>query len=199
MLIDPELALDSDPYRSFATWYAAAESADPRPDAVALATADAGGPPSLRIVLFRGVQGGGFRFFTNYDSRKGRQLATNPYAALLFYWQPLGRQVRLEGRVEPLAPPESDAYFATRDRESQLSAWASRQSEPIASREALMAKVEALRERFAGGDVPRPEFWGGYCLLPSQFEFWHHRENRLHDRFRYTLGAEGWLVNRLSP
>jgi pyridoxamine 5'-phosphate oxidase len=197
--VDAELELEADPFRSLAAWYAAAEQADPQPHAMALATVDGVGRPSLRMVLFRGVQAGALCFYTNYASRKAHELAANPHAALLFNWQPLRRQVRIEGEVAQLSAADSDAYFASRDRESQLGAWASRQSTPIASREALLEELERMRERFAGGPVPRPEHWGGYGLVPERFEFWQNRANRLHDRFRYDRAGTAWRVTRLSP
>ena len=197
--VDEELSLEADPFRSLATWYAAAEQADPQAYAMALATVDAAGRPGLRMVLYRGLSAGALRFYTNYASRKAHELAANPHAALLFHWQPLRRQVRIEGRVAPLPAADSDAYFATRDRESQLGAWASRQSTPIASREALLAGMERMRERFAGQAVPRPPNWGGYGLVPDAFEFWQNRPNRLHDRLRYEHSGDAWRVERLSP
>ena len=197
--IDAELALAAEPFRSLAAWYAAAEGVDPQPHAVALATVDAAGRPSLRMVLYRGPRGEALRFFTNYESRKARELSENPQAALLFHWQPLGRQVRIEGRVRPLPAAESDAYFATRERESQLAAWASAQSAPIASREVLLEALERCRERFAGSAVPRPPRWGGYGLVPERFEFWQNRASRLHDRYRYDRAVGGWRVQRLAP
>ncbi len=199
MLVDAELGLTADPYASFEGWYAAAEQAAPQPEAVALATVDAEGRPSVRMVLYRGVRDGRFRFYTNYGSRKGLELADNPHAALLFYWQPLRRQVRIEGRIEPLSAADSDAYFATRDRDSQVGAWASRQSVPIADRAALEARMADFQARFEGGEVPRPPFWGGYGLRPACFEFWQNRPNRLHDRYCYTPTEHGWQAHRLSP
>lgn len=199
MIIDAELGLEADPFGSFDRWYAAAEAADPQPDAMALATVDGAGRPSLRMVLYRGRSEGGFRFFTNYRSRKGEELAANPQAALLFYWQPLRRQVRIEGHVEMLPGEESDAYFDSRDPESRLAAWASRQSASLPSREALLEDMERMRERFSGESPPRPGFWGGYRLLPRRFEFWQNRPNRLHDRMLYVSEDEGWRAERLSP
>jgi pyridoxamine 5'-phosphate oxidase len=196
---EPDLELERDPYATFRTWYARAEAALPQPEGMALATVDGSGRPSLRMVLFKGFSGEGLRFFTNTASRKARELAQNPWAALLFHWHPLHRQVRIEGRVEPLAAQEADAYFLTRERESRLSAWASRQSEPVPARESLLIRMAELRERFAGQEVTRPAFWGGYRLLPEQFEFWQGRESRLHDRFRYQRERPGWRIGRLSP
>jgi pyridoxamine 5'-phosphate oxidase len=168
------------------------------PAAAALATADGEGRPALRFVLVRGIDERGARFFTNYDSRKARQLAANPRAALTFYWQPLERQLRLEGSVERLAPEESDAYFASRARESRIGAWASRQSRELASRAELDARVDEIAARFPA-DVPRPEFWGGFLLRPDLVEFWTGRPSRLHDREEWRRGPEGWSVRRLNP
>lgn len=197
--VEEELRLEAGPFRSFETWFAAAEAVDAQANAMALATVGPDGQPSLRMVLYRGMEAGGPRFFTNLASRKAHELAAQPAAALLFHWQPLRRQVRIEGTVAPLPAASSDAYFAGRDRESQLGAWASRQSEPLPDRAALLARMEALRERYAGQPVPRPPFWGGYRLLPQRFEFWQNRPNRLHDRFRYEREGDAWRVQRLAP
>src|SRR5262245_39767867 len=152
------------------------------PAAVTLATADAAGRPSARVVLLKGVDARGFVFYTNYESRKARELAQNPFAALCFHWPALGEQVRVEGRVGLASAEESDAYSATRPRPSQIGAWASRQSETLPSREDLMARVQEIEARFAGREVPRPPNWGGFRLAPSRVEFWKHAESRLHER-----------------
>lgn len=191
----------ADPLEQFRRWFAEAEAADIRaPHAMALATAGgADGAPSARMVLLKGADAEGFVFFTGYGSRKGVELDANPRAALLFYWDPLGRQVRVEGTVERVSPKESDAYFATRPRGAQLAAAASRQGRVVANRAELDEAVVELERAHADGEVPRPEHWGGYRLRPDAYEFWQHRENRLHDRLRYRREAEGWLLERLSP
>jgi pyridoxamine 5'-phosphate oxidase len=189
-----------DPLEQFRRWFAAAEDAGIRaPHAVALATSTAAGAPSLRMVLLKGFDEQGFVFFTGYGSRKAAELESNPSAALLFYWDPLGRQVRIEGRVEPVPADESDAYFATRPRGAQLAAAASRQSAVLSGREELDARVAELAHEYEGADVPRPDHWGGYRLRPEVYEFWQHREDRLHDRIRYRRDGGGWAVERLSP
>jgi len=195
-----EAEVDADPLAQFTAWLADAEAAGIRlPEAMILATATAAGVPSARTVLFKGLDDGGFAFFTNYESRKARELAENPVAALLFYWAGLGRQVRIEGEVERIPDTESDAYFRTRPYGSRIGAWASPQSEPIESRQALERRVGELEARFADGDVPRPPFWGGFRLVPDALEFWQHRENRLHDRIRYRRAPDGWTIERLAP
>lgn len=188
------------PMLEFADWFAdAARDAPFDPTAVALATADASGRPSARTVLLKGHDRLGFRFFTNYDSRKGRELAANPRAALCFYWPWRDRQVRAEGAVERLAPAESDAYFASRPRGHQLGAWASDQSRPIASEDELVRREREAAARFADGEVSRPPYWGGYLLRPERIEFWSARANRLHERrlARWTDGD--WHWERLAP
>jgi pyridoxamine 5'-phosphate oxidase len=192
---------DRDPLRQFALWFEEAGAAGVRlPEAMALATASAGGAPSVRMVLMKGFDERGFRFFTNFDSRKGEELAANPHAALLFHWNPLGRQVRIEGPVERCGAEESEAYIRTRPRASQLSALASPQSRPIESREALerlVGELAALHER---DDLPLPERWGCFRLSPESFEFWQHRDDRLHDRLVYRPRPEGgWAIERLAP
>jgi pyridoxamine 5'-phosphate oxidase len=193
--------VDPDPFRQFDVWFKAASSAGARqPEAAALATAAADGAPSVRMVLVKQTGPNGFVFFTNYESRKGGELAANPRAALLFHWEPLGRQVRIEGRVERTTREESGAYAHTRGRGSQLSALASPQSRTLASRDVLERRVAELAERYADGEVPLPDVWGGFRLTPETFEFWQHRDNRLHDRLRYRRGAGAeWQIERLAP
>lgn len=192
--------LGPDPLRAFAAWYADAAAKGVRmPESVALATATSAGAPSARMVLLKGFDERGFVFFTGFGSRKGRELAANPQAALLFYWEPLGRQVRIEGPVTRVSRGESAEYFATRPRGSQLSASVSRQSEVVASRQALETRVEELAAEYDGREVPPPEHWGGYRLEPEEYEFWQHRDDRLHDRLRYRRAADRWVVERLQP
>ncbi len=167
--------------------------------AAALATADPAGRPSVRVVLVKRIDERGLAFFTSRESRKARELAANPRGALCFHWPALGEQVRTEGPVTPLGDAESDAYFATRPRESQVGAWASRQSAPLASREALLAAAREVEARFAGVAVPRPPFWGGYLLAPDAVEFWRSGEGRLHHRSLYRRGPDGWTASLLCP
>jgi pyridoxamine 5'-phosphate oxidase len=188
-----------DPVVRFQELFARAHGSEPDATAFALATADASGAPSVRMVLLKAVDATGFVFFTNYESRKAAELAVNPRAALCFYWPTLGVQVRVEGGVERVAAPESEAYFATRARESQLGAWASRQSRPLASPEALREEFERTKARFDGQTVPRPPVWGGFRVLPQRIEFWQSGEHRLHDRVLYTREGEGWKIERLFP
>jgi pyridoxamine 5'-phosphate oxidase len=167
--------------------------------ACALATADADGRPAARMVLLKQVDEEGFVFYTNYSSRKARELEANPRAALCFYWSSLDRQVRVEGPVKRLPAAESDAYFSSRPRGSRIAAWASKQTEPLASRAELVARVARTEARFLGREVPRPEFWGGYRLVPERIEIWHNQLHRLHDRFVYRRGRDGWERHRLYP
>ena len=192
--------LDDDPVAQFGRWFGEAERADLiEPNAMTLATASPAGRPSARVVLLKGFGPDGFVFYSNYASRKGEELAANPHAALVFWWPPLERQVRLEGRVERTTTEESEAYWASRPLGSRLAALASAQSQVLADREELVRRVEELAARHRDGDVPLPEAWGGYRLVPEAFEFWQGQPNRLHDRFRYTRRQDGWLVERLSP
>ncbi|MDQ6607656.1 MAG: pyridoxamine 5'-phosphate oxidase [Actinomycetota bacterium] len=196
-----EQDVDPDPLRQFAAWFKEAVEADVRiPEAMALATASAAGRPSVRMVLMKGYDERGFVFFTHYASPKGRELTANPQAALLFYWDPLGRQVRLEGSAEPTSPEETAAYVRSRPAGSQLSALASPQSQILTSREQLERRVGELEARYQAGELPLPEDWGGFRVRPDTFEFWQNREDRLHDRLRYTRRPGGaWRVARLAP
>lgn len=195
-----EKSVEKDPMRQFASWYADAERAGIRhPMAMTLATTTPDGAPSARIVLLKQSDERGFVFYTNYRSRKGRELDANPRASLVFFWDALDRQVRVEGSIAKVSVDESDAYFATRPRESQIGAHASSQSEPVADRAALDAATAAAAARFAGGAVPRPAHWGGYLVAPLMIEFWQGRDGRLHDRIRYDRDAAGWRIQRLQP
>jgi pyridoxamine 5'-phosphate oxidase len=191
--------LAADPYDQFRRWLADAEFAGiTEPTAMTLATASADGAPDARVVLLKGLEGG-FWFFTNYESAKGRQLAENPRAALVVHWREIGRQVRVRGRAERLAQELSVAYFASRPPGSRLGAWASRQSEIIESREALERARRDVEERFGDEEPPLPPFWGGYRVLAEEVEFWQGRPDRLHDRLRYRLDGDSWMVERLQP
>jgi pyridoxamine 5'-phosphate oxidase len=195
-----EQDLDPDPINQFRRWFEEAEAAgQPEPEAMALATSTSAGEPSVRFVLLRGLDHRGFVFYTNGNSQKGREMAANPVAALAFRWWVLERQVRVSGPVGPIDPAESDAYFATRPRGAQLGAWASAQSEVLESRAVLDRDVEIVGARFAGREVSRPPWWGGFRLRPVELELWQGRGDRLHDRVRYRVGEAGWRRERLSP
>jgi pyridoxamine 5'-phosphate oxidase len=196
-----EQDVDRDPLRQFAAWYEQAEAAGLRlPEAMALATAAADGAPSVRMVLLKGFDEHGFVFFSNYESRKGRELAENPHAALLFHWDPLGRQVRIEGPVARTSVEETAAYVRSRARGSQLSALASPQSETIGSREQLERRVAELEQRYGDHELPLPSNWGGFRLVPQSVELWQQRHDRLHDRLRYRREeGDGWVLERLAP
>ena len=183
----------------FTRWYARAAEVVGAPEAMALATADAAGQPSVRMVLLKSFGPDGFVFFTNYDGRKSHDLVVNPQAALLFYWEVLGRQVRVEGAVTRTTEAESDAYYATRGLGSRIGAWASHQSQPIAGRGELDARVATRAAELSADDVPRPPWWGGWRITPSAYEFWQQGTDRLHDRVRYEVGEPGWTRTRLQP
>ncbi|MFZ4125973.1 MAG: pyridoxamine 5'-phosphate oxidase [Rickettsiales bacterium] len=191
----------TDPIALFTTWFseAKAHSAISEPTAMTLATATISGTPSARIVLLKQVDTAGFVFFTNYHGRKSVELADNPKAALCFYWMPLEKQVRVEGHVEKVSDAASDAYFNSRERGRQIGAWASLQSQPLASREALDARFEAIEKQYEGKPIPRPPHWGGWRLVPKTIEFWHQGQYRLHDRFIFTRENDAWVKTYLYP
>ena len=194
--------LDADPTVQFARWLEHALSTDlPEPYAMTLATCGADGRPSARTVLLRGANADGLLFYTNYDSAKGQDLAENPYAEVLFYWPLLEQQIRVSGRVEKLSPEHSTIYFHSRPHDSQLGAWVSTpQSGVVDGRDTLEARYATLATEYpVGVNVPKPDFWGGYRLIPDQFEFWQGRPNRMHDRFRYQKTEAGWQIDRLMP
>ena len=189
-----------DPIQQFRRWFRAVERAGvPEPNAMTLATATPSGRPSARMVLLKGVDPRGFLFFTNYNSRKARELTSNPHAALVFYWQAVNRQVRITGRVSKLAAAESDAYFTSRPRESRIAALASRQSAVIRSRAVLESRYAELTAKYPNESPPRPINWGGYCVHPDEIEFWRQAPHRLHDRLRYRKHRGAWILERLSP
>ena len=190
----------AEPFRLFAEWLGEAEAAEPNdPNAMALATVDGDGMPNVRMVLLKGLDGGGFVFFTNYESAKGRELLASRKAALCFHWKSLRRQIRVRGPVEEVSKAEADAYFATRARGSRIGAWASQQSRPLESRFALEKAVASYAAKFAIGEIPRPDYWSGFRLMPVEIEFWRNREFRLHDRIRFRRAGDGWVKTRLYP
>jgi pyridoxamine 5'-phosphate oxidase len=194
-----ESDLDANPLIQFGKWFDdVIKSALTEANAMLLSTVD-NGRPSGRIVLLKGVDEAGFTFFTNYDSKKGKEMETNPQVALTFFWKELERQVRIEGKIEKTSEKESDDYFASRPRGSQIGAWVSHQSEVIAGREVLEQKLKSLVEEFEGSPVPRPPHWGGYRVVPDYIEFWQGRPSRLHDRLAYVLKEGVWVIGRLSP
>ncbi|MEO1223087.1 MAG: pyridoxamine 5'-phosphate oxidase [Pseudomonadota bacterium] len=196
----PAAAAAEDPYALFDRWMAEATAAEPNdPNAAALATVSADGAPSVRVVLLKSVDSRGFAFFTNLDSHKGRELRANPRAALNLHWKSLGRQVRIEGQVEQVSDAEADTYYATRPRGSRIGAWASKQSQPLDDRATLEGRVTEFDGRFGGDDIPRPDFWSGFRVVPEKIEFWQGRQSRLHDRLVFRREKDGWTTQLLYP
>lgn len=192
--------MNPNPFTQFASWFTEARASEPTlAEAVCLATATKSGRPSVRMVLLKQVGEAGFVFYTNLESRKADELTENPQAALLFHWKSLGRQVRIEGQVERVSEADAKAYFDSRPKASRLSAWASPQSKVVPNRTFLVDRVAKLEKQYSGEDVPLPAFWGGYRVIPGQFEFWINRDDRLHDRFVYTKEGDGWDMTMLGP
>ena len=195
-----EVHSDSNPMRQFSLWFEQVRHTEPDPTAMALATASIEGRPSLRMVLLKGIDDRGYVFYTNYESRKAREMDATGRASLLFFWRSVERQVRIDGTVERISPVESDAYFETRPLDSRWSVYASKQSEPIENREVLEEAFERVKRTYGDGPVPRPGWWGGYRVVPDEFEFWQGRTSRLHDRLRYVKQPDGsWRRERLAP
>ena len=195
-----ESSVEKNPFKQFEKWmHEAIESQLSEANAMTLATADKNGKPTLRVVLLREYSEKGFSFYSNYTSKKGTDIAQNPYAALNFFWIELQRQIRIEGVIEKLSTKESDDYFNSRPHESKIGAWVSEQSQAIKNRNVLDEKFEALSKKYLNNDVPRPPYWGGYLLKPTSVEFWQGRPSRLHDRIQYTISNNNWLIERLAP
>lgn len=195
-----EKDVDPNPIKQFQQWWNEATLGNiEEPNAMTLSTSNSNGKPSSRIVLLKGLSNGGFVFFTNYESRKGRELKENPYASLLFFWKELERQVRIEGTVSKVDEEKSNDYFLTRPALSKIGAWSSPQSSVIKSRDILDENVIKYQQQFNEGDIPRPPYWGGYVVKPAVIEFWQGRPSRLHDRLQYTLSNDNWLIERLAP
>ena len=197
---DPGMFDEHDPFALFSRWLEEARGTEPNdPNAFALATADAEGAPDVRMVLLKGLEAGGFTFYTNFESAKGRQLLQNPRAAMLFHWKTLRRQVRVRGRAAPVSPAEADAYFANRARDARIGAIASQQSRPLESRAALEARIAEVEAAHAGTEPARPEHWSGWRITPEAFEFWRDRPFRLHDRLAFQRDGQGWGTGLLQP
>ncbi len=195
-----QIPLPADPFAAFQTWMTEATARELNdPNAMTLATCTPDGSPSARIVLLKGVDARGFVFYTNLESRKGAELAANPRAALLFHWKTLERQIRIEGRIEPVTPAEADAYYTSRPRLSRIGAWASKQSQPLPSRQEFEDRIASFDAKYPGESVPRPAHWSGFRVIPERFEFWAAADYRLHDRHIYTRAGDGWTTQALYP